>query len=215
MTADIPSIHVGESTTIRAGYAAGAGDSIANTTINIGQASVIPYSASSQRTYTFTPTSAGDVTFLAYAQTGIFPAWMVYNSTTVHVDPAPANNTPTCSMGFNPPTVGVNQNSTFAWTTAHATAFTTSVWGGLDPAGGTIAGARSGQTLTVQGTVSNTTGGGIGGGSSSPTGTCSATLTIDPSLSANSLGSTVAAVFGALGGGVAAVWSAYLSLFGL
>ncbi len=80
-------VSVGQPSTIHAIFTDGAGDTITNTTINIGATSVIPYSSSTDRTYIFTPSSPGDTTFLAYAQTVNHPTWTVYGQITVHSVP--------------------------------------------------------------------------------------------------------------------------------
>ncbi|MDE1944700.1 MAG: hypothetical protein KGI03_00275, partial [Patescibacteria group bacterium] len=71
-------------------------------------------------------------------------------------------------MSFSPTATGVNEDSTFSWSTTDATSFSTDVYGALDLSG-SIPGAHSGQTITVNGTVT-----GPGG-----TNSCSATLTVN------------------------------------
>lgn len=110
---------------------------------------------------------------------GVLSGSASYNLASCTVGPASA---PTCTMSFNPATVAPNASSTITWSSTNATAATITPWGNR-PTSGSISGAKSGQTLTLQGTFT-----GPGG-----TTICSATLNVVSSTASCTLaGQTVA-----------------------
>jgi hypothetical protein len=87
ISADSASIRMGQSTTIRATYAAGAYDALSGTSIDAPAGTVLAGAdgmAQSFRTYNFTPSATGTYTFFARAFTPNF-GWASYASTTVTV----------------------------------------------------------------------------------------------------------------------------------
>lgn len=120
ITAEPSVIQVGQTAVIRATFAPAAGDTITNTTINIGTNSLVPYSAATDRTYTYTATALGDVLFQAYAQTAKFPTWTTYKSVTVRVAPPPPPIITLTANGQSEISVAAGGSYTIAWNSSNA-----------------------------------------------------------------------------------------------
>ncbi len=114
ITADRSTIRVGQSTTIRATYAAGTYDVLADTSIDAPPGNPVAGAdgfAQTFRTFLFTPTAVGSYPFVARAVTPNF-AWTQYASTTVNVAPPRYTLTVSVSGPGNASPLG---SSTFDW----------------------------------------------------------------------------------------------------
>ena len=116
ISASPASINVGQSTTIRATFAVGSGDSMTGSAINQPYyTSVTPTTPVTPRTYTFTPSSPGTYTFYAFVNTPRY-SWLMAKSVDVTV--SVVIPPPTATISASPASINVGQSTTITATYA-------------------------------------------------------------------------------------------------
>ena len=130
ISADSPTIRVGQSTIVRASFSANSGDTL--TAANIDQPLGSGRAAStspSPKTYVFAPSSTGTYTFYARATSHYYSAWATYAQTSVTVTDPP----PSCTVTAQPSTVVRGSPALVSWNSTFATSFTLATIGSVAP----------------------------------------------------------------------------------
>ena len=114
ISASSSSIQVGQSTNILATYNPGSGDALTCTDISYypsGAGGLVGPCTPFNKTYQFTSTSTGTVTFYAAAKTDYYTTWNTYAHTSVTV----TQNPPLCTLSASPSSITQGGNSTLTW----------------------------------------------------------------------------------------------------
>jgi hypothetical protein len=123
ISASPSSIQVGQSSNITATYNAGSGDALTCTDISnyaSGANGLVGPCTPFNKTYQFTPASAGTYTFYAAALTHYYTSWATYAHTSVTV----SNPPPSCTLSASPTTITQGGSSTLSWSCSNATSCT-------------------------------------------------------------------------------------------
>ena len=145
ISANPPTITVGESSTVTATYAAGTGDTLTANNIDspLGTGLGANSNPTASKSITFTPNGPGTYTFYARATSQYFTSWTTYRTATVTVNPS----NPTCTLSLNPTTITRGGSSTLSWTS------TNSSGGTISPTVGVVGPNGSTQVSPTQSTT--------------------------------------------------------------